>query len=114
MPDKMEIINSTDFKGSAIPTEIINLFTDFLQTTNTTTEQTFAVNDLTNEKILMKEKVTTKQQDLKATLSFFERVFPQYFDPIAKEKLEQLRASSVDNGIDSIKATAREIFTDEG
>jgi len=114
MEHEAEIIKLDRFDGSVIPAETLNLFIEFLKTSNVTSEKTYAINDITNEKILVKEKVTTKQQDLKATLSFFERVYPQYFDPIAKEKLEQLKASSVDNSLDGMKKTAREIFADGG
>lgn len=109
---KKKLFSGDSFQSSQVPSEILDLFLGFLQTSNVTTEQYFDVDDMTGERILNREKVTTKQQDLKASLSFFERVYPQYFDPITQEKLEQLKLASSDSTADDIKKKAREIFED--
>ena len=109
---KKKLFAGDSFQSSQVPSEILDLFLGFLQTSNVTTEQYFDVDDTTGERILNREKITTKQQDLKASLSFFEHVYPQYFDPITQEKLEQLKLASSDSTADDIKKKAREIFED--
>lgn len=110
--EKPMILEANIFTKSVIPTEVMDLFINFLKTSNVKTEQYFDVDELSGQRILTKEKVTTQQQDLKASLSFFERVYPQYFDPIAQEKLEQMKANNGDSSADEMKKIAREIFSD--
>lgn len=75
------------FKNSAIPDDVLQAFFTFLNQSNKTTKKFFEVDEETLQKVQVREVVEIRQNDLKATLSLFEKMYPTHFDKLTQERI---------------------------
>lgn len=80
-------MKSKEFKGTAIPEDVLNAFFTFLNQNNTTTKKFYEVDEETLQKVQVREVTETRQNDLKASLSLFEKLYPDYFDKLTQERI---------------------------
>ena len=99
-----------EFSKSVVPEEVLNQFFDFLNKNNTTTKKYYDVNDATGERIQVREVEEVRQNDLKATLSLFQTLYPQHFDKLTQERILKAQKESGNNEADDFAETARKVF----
>jgi hypothetical protein len=75
------------FEGSVIPQEVLDKFFEFLNRNNTTTKKFYEVDEETLQKVQVREVTETRQNDLKATLSLFQTIYPEHFDKLTQERI---------------------------
>lgn len=75
------------FNGSAIPEDVLDAFFTFLNQNNTTTKKFYEVDEDSGDKIQVREVTETHQNDLKATLALFEKMYPDHFDKLTQERI---------------------------
>ena len=100
--------NKNDIKSKSIPADVIDIFFNFLDQSNTTTKKFYDVEG--DVKILTREVEEIRPNDLKASLALFEKIYPQYFDALTIERLEKLRKESGSDDEDKFKKLAREML----
>lgn len=98
------------YEDGAIPEEILTKFFDFLDKNNTTVKRYFDVNDATGEKLQVREVTETRQNDLKATLSLFQTIYPQYFDKLTQERILKAQKEAGTNEGDEFDKKVRDTF----
>ena len=99
-----------NFKDSVIPEEVLNAFFAFLNQNNTTTKKYFEVDEETGEKVQVREVTETRQNDLKASLSLFEKMYPAYFDKLTQERIIKAQKESGNNDAEDLEKKIREGF----
>jgi len=108
-----ETVEVPHFDEAVIPEEVLNAFFTFLNGNNKTTKTYFDINDATGEKIPVREVEEVRPNDLKATLSLFEKMYPQYFDKLTQERILKAQKESGNNEADDFAETARKVFSME-
>lgn len=100
----------TDFKDSVIPDGVLNAFFEFLNQNNTTTKKYYEVDEDTQLKVQVREVTETRQNDLKASLSLFEKMYPAYFDKLTQERIIKVQKESGNNEAEDLEKKIREGF----
>lgn len=100
----------TDFKDSVIPDDVLNAFFAFLNKNNTTTKKYYEVDEDTQLKVQVREVTETRQSDLKASLSLFEKMYPAYFDKLTQERIIKAQKESGNNDAEDLEKKIREGF----
>lgn len=101
-------LDPTKIESKAVPSEVIYTFFTFLEQSNTTTKKYYEVDGDT--RILTREVEEIRPNDLKSTLSLFEKLYPEYFDQLTIEKLEKLRKESGSDELDKFKSAAKKML----
>lgn len=104
----MAKFNREDVESKAIPADVVELFFNFLEQSNTTVKQYFDVEG--DVKLLTREVHETRPNDLKSSLALFEKLYPQYFDQLTIERLQKLRKDSGEDDLDKFKDAARKML----
>lgn len=99
-----------EYKESVIPKNILDVFFEFLDQNNTTTKRYYDVDDVTKTKVQVKEVTETRQNDLKASLSLFEKMYPQYFDKLTQERILKAQQDTGKTELEDIKDALRKGF----
>lgn len=99
-----------DFKDSVIPNDVLDAFFAFLNKNNTTTKKYFEVDEDTGEKVQVREVTETRQNDLKASLSLFEKMYPAYFDKLTQERILKAQKEAGSNEADDLEKKIRDGF----
>lgn len=79
--------------ASKIPKKVLHEFFEFLNRDVTTFKNYYSI-DENGDKILTRVVEEKRPPDLKATISLFEKMYPQYFDKLNSEKLIKLQKAS--------------------
>lgn len=95
---------------NAIPADIFEAFLGQLNGTNTTTKRYYDVEPATQQKVLTRVVEEERPNDMKAVVSLFQAVYPQYFDPLNNARLEKLQKDTGTQGLDEFKRAAREML----
>lgn len=102
--------NTPHFKDALIPDDVLSAFFTFLKQSNETTKTYFDINDATGEKIPVREVKEVRPNDLKATLSLFEKMYPQFFDKLTQERILKAQKDAGTNEADEFDAKVRQAF----
>lgn len=95
-------------KSDTIPADVVDLFFNFLEQSNTTVKEYFDVEG--DVKLLTREVHETRPNDLKSSLALFEKLYPQYFDQLTIERLTKLKADTGTDELDKFKDAARKML----
>ena len=95
-------------KSEVIPADVVNLFFNFLEQSNTTVKKYYDVEG--DVKLLTRQVEETRPNDLKSSLALFEKLYPQYFDQLTIERLTKLRADTGEDNLDKFKEAARKML----
>lgn len=93
-----------------IPENVMNEFLTFLTKANTRTTRKYLIDADTGNRVLVQEIEVTQQNDLKATLALYERIYPQYFDPLTRERLLKIKQENDSSNGDNIGDKIRDAF----
>lgn len=89
-----------------IDTKTYNRFKKFLNDPVISKHTTYRI-DEDGKRIPVKEVIDEQPRDLKATIALFEKMYPQYFDPITAKKLLE----TDENKDKSLEERLRDTFT---
>lgn len=95
---------------SAIPKEILDMFFNFINEQSKTTKKYYDVDPNSGDKMQTREVTEERPTDLKAALSLFEKMYPQYFDQLTIERIKKLNKDSGEESHDKLEDMAREMF----
>lgn len=105
-----ETVEVPHFDEAVIPQDVLNAFFTFLQGANETIKTYYDINDETGEKIPVREVKEVRPNDLKATLSLFEKMYPQYFDKLTQERILKAQKEAGTNEGDEFDKKVRDTF----
>lgn len=93
-----------------IPKDILAEFLKFVNTDTTTTKRYFDIDPDSGIKVLKRVVEESRPRDLKSAINFYEKMYPQYFDPLTREKLLALQQATGTSDGDQFADEVRNMF----
>lgn len=96
-----------------IPTEILKEFLNFVNTDSVTTKKYYSIDKETGIKELTKVVEESRPRDLKQAINFYEKMYPQYFDPLTREKLLALQQATGSSDTQALSSAVIKMFANK-